>query len=482
MRNSISTVLDVTKRYCGKQENGLLINPEPFASKIPNSVYLCAKLITMKNLVEELKWRGLYHDSMPGTEEQLLKEVTTAYIGFDPTADSLHIGSMVQIILLLHLKNFGHKPIALVGGATGMIGDPSGKSDERNLLTEEQLAKNVAGIKSVLSRFLDFNSTEANAPIMVNNYDWMKSFSFIDFAREVGKRITVNYMMAKDSVKKRLSGEAGDGMSFTEFTYQLIQGYDFYHLHKHYNCVLQMGGSDQWGNITTGTELVRRMNPNPETSGAKAFALTTPLITKADGSKFGKSEGGNIWLDADKTSVYKFYQFWLNTSDEDSEKYIKIFTFLDKDIIDALIAEHKEAAHLRVLQRRLAEEVTILVHGKAELDKAIQASNILFGNATADDLKTLDEATFLEVFDGVPQAEISRDVISEGINIVDVLNEKSGFLKSNGEARRALAENSISVNKEKVTEEFQLTSKDLINNQFVLLQRGKKNYFVIRVK
>jgi tyrosyl-tRNA synthetase len=435
----------------------------------------------MKNLVEELKWRGLYHDSMPGTEEQLLKEVTTAYIGFDPTADSLHIGSMVQIILLLHLKNFGHKPIALVGGATGMIGDPSGKSDERNLLTEEQLAKNVEGIKSVLSRFLDFSSTEVNAPIMVNNYDWMKSFSFIDFAREVGKRITVNYMMAKDSVKKRLSGEAGDGMSFTEFTYQLIQGYDFYHLHKHYNCVLQMGGSDQWGNITTGTELVRRMNPNPETSGAKAFALTTPLITKADGSKFGKSEGGNIWLDADKTSVYKFYQFWLNTSDEDSEKYIKIFTFLDKDIIDVLIAEHKEAAHLRVLQRRLAQEVTILVHGKAELDKAIQASNILFGNATADDLKTLDEATFLEVFDGVPQAEISIDVISEGINIVDVLNEKSGFLKSNGEARRALAENSISVNKEKVTEEFQLTSKDLINNQFVLLQRGKKNYFVIRV-
>ena len=482
MLNSNSTAFGGTKRYCGKQENGLLINPEPFASKIPNSVYLCAKLITMKNLVEELKWRGLYHDSMPGTEEQLLKEVTTAYIGFDPTADSLHIGSMVQIILLLHLKNFGHKPIALVGGATGMIGDPSGKSDERNLLTEEQLAKNVAGIKSVLSRFLDFNSTEANAPIMVNNYDWMKSFSFIDFAREVGKRITVNYMMAKDSVKKRLSGEAGDGMSFTEFTYQLIQGYDFYHLHKHYNCVLQMGGSDQWGNITTGTELVRRMNPNPETSGAKAFALTTPLITKADGSKFGKSEGGNIWLDADKTSVYKFYQFWLNTSDEDSEKYIKIFTFLDKEIIDALIAEHKEAAHLRVLQRRLAEEVTILVHGKAELDKAIQASNILFGNATADDLKTLDEATFLEVFDGVPQAEISRDVISEGINIVDVLNEKSGFLKSNGEARRALAENSISVNKEKVTEEFQLTSKDLINNQFVLLQRGKKNYFVIRVK
>jgi tyrosyl-tRNA synthetase len=432
----------------------------------------------MKNLVEELKWRGLYHDSMPGTEEQLLKEATTAYIGFDPTADSLHIGSMVQIILLLHLKNFGHKPIALVGGATGMIGDPSGKSDERNLLNEEQLAKNVAGIKSVLSRFLDFNQTGPNAPVMVNNYDWMKDFSFINFARDVGKRITVNYMMAKDSVKKRLSGEAGDGMSFTEFTYQLIQGYDFYHLHKHYNCVLQMGGSDQWGNITTGTELVRRMNPNTE---AKAFALTTPLITKADGSKFGKSEGGNIWLDADKTSVYKFYQFWLNTSDEDSEKYSKIFTFLDKEVIDALIAEHKEAPHLRVLQRKLAEEVTILVHGKDELDKAIQASNILFGNATSDDLKQLDEVTFLEVFDGVPQAEISKKDIETGIDIVDVLNEKSGFLKSNGEARRALAENSISVNKEKVTEEFQLTSKDLINQQFVLLQRGKKNYFVIRV-
>jgi tyrosyl-tRNA synthetase len=431
----------------------------------------------MRNLVEELKWRGLYHDSMPGTEEQLINEVTTAYIGFDPTADSLHIGSMVQIILLLHLKNFGHKPIALVGGATGMIGDPSGKSDERNLLTEEQLAKNVAGIKSVLSQFLDFNETGANAPIMVNNYDWMKSFSFIDFSREVGKRITVNYMMAKESVKKRLTGD-GEGMSFTEFTYQLIQGYDFYHLHKHYNCVLQMGGSDQWGNITTGTELVRRMNPNTE---AKAFALTTPLITKADGSKFGKSEGGNIWLDANKTSVYKFYQFWLNTSDEDSEKYIKIFTFLDKNVIDTLIAEHKEAAHLRVLQRRLAEEVTLLVHGKTELEKAIQASNILFGNATADDLKTLDEATFLEVFDGVPQAEIARTDVEAGINIVDVLNEKSGFLKSNGEARRALAENSISVNKEKVTEEFLLTSQDLINNQFVLLQRGKKNYFVIRV-
>ena len=432
----------------------------------------------MKNLVEELKWRGLYHDSMPGTEEQLLKEATTAYIGFDPTADSLHIGSMVQIILLVHLKNFGHQPIALVGGATGMIGDPSGKSDERNLLNEEQLAKNVTGIKSVLSRFLDFNSTDAQAPIMVNNYDWMKTFSFIDFAREVGKRITVNYMMAKDSVKKRLTGEAGDGMSFTEFTYQLIQGYDFYHLHKHYNCILQMGGSDQWGNITTGTELVRRMNPNLE---SKAFALTTPLITKSDGSKFGKSEGGNIWLDADKTSVYKFYQFWLNTSDEDAEKYIKIFTFLEKEVIDALIVEHKTAPHLRVLQRKLAEVITIFVHGQAELDKAIQASNILFGNSTADDLKGLDSDTFLEIFDGVPQAQIAKADLENGIDIVEVLNEKSGFLKSNGEARRALAENSIAVNKEKVAEDFKLTNADLINNQFVLLQRGKKNYFVLRV-
>jgi tyrosyl-tRNA synthetase len=432
----------------------------------------------MKNLVEELKWRGLYHDSMPGTEDQLLKEATTAYIGFDPTADSLHIGSMVQIILLIHLNNFGHRPIALVGGATGMIGDPSGKSDERNLLNEEALAQNVAGIKRVLSRFLDFNSTEKNAPIMVNNYDWMKEFSFIEFAREVGKRITVNYMMAKDSVKKRLSGEVGEGMSFTEFTYQLIQGYDFYHLHKNYNCVLQMGGSDQWGNITTGTELVRRMNPNTE---AKAFALTTPLITKADGSKFGKSEGGNVWLDADKTSVYKFYQFWLNTTDEDAEKYIKIFTFLDKDTIDSLIEEHKQAMHLRVLQRKLTEEITILVHGQAELDKAIKASNILFGNSTSEDLKELDETTFLEIFDGVPQAEISRTDIDAGINIVDVLNEKSGFLKSNGEARRALAENSIAVNKEKVTESFSVTSKELINNQFILLQRGKKNYFVLRI-
>ncbi|NHM06700.1 tyrosine--tRNA ligase [Flavobacterium sp. CYK-4] len=430
----------------------------------------------MKNIVAELQWRGLVHDMMPGTEEQLLKEMTTTYIGFDPTSDSLHIGSLVPIILLVHLGRFGHKPIALVGGATGMIGDPSGKSDERNLLDETTLNHNVEGIKRVLSRFIDFNSTAENAPVLVNNYDWMKNYSFIDFAREVGKRITVNYMMAKDSVKKRLSGE-GEGMSFTEFTYQLIQGYDFYHLHKHYNCLLQMGGSDQWGNITTGTELVRRMNPE----GAKAFAMTCPLITKADGSKFGKSEGGNIWLDADKTSVYKFYQFWLNTTDVDAEKYIKIFTFLDEATINQLIEEHQAAPHLRVLQRRLAEEVTTFVHSKTELDKAIQASNILFGNASADDLKQLDESTFLEVFDGVPQAKIARTDLENGMDIVLVLNEKSGFLKSNGEARRALQENSISVNKEKVGEGFTLTKNDLINNQFVLLQRGKKNYFVLRV-
>ena len=430
----------------------------------------------MKNLVEELKWRGLFHDMMPGTEEQLTKESTTAYIGFDPTADSLHIGSMVQIILLVHLKNFGHKPIALIGGATGMIGDPSGKSDERNLLDEATLNKNVAGIKAVLSSFLDFNTTDTNAPILVNNYDWMKDFAFIDFARDIGKRITVNYMMSKDSVKKRL-GADGEGMSFTEFTYQLIQGYDFQYLYKNYHCLLQMGGSDQWGNITTGTELVRRMNGE----GAKAFALTTPLITKADGSKFGKSEGGNVWLTADKTSVYKFYQFWLNTTDADAEKYIKIFTFLDRNTIDDLIEEHKTAPHLRVLQRKLAEEITILVHGTEELEKAIKASNILFGNSTANDLKSLDAATFLEIFEGVPQAEILKTDLETGINIVDVLNEKSGFFKSNGEARRALSANSISVNKEKVTEEFILSSSDMINNQFVLLQSGKKNYFVLRV-
>lgn len=433
----------------------------------------------MKNLVEELRWRGLFHDMMPGTEEQLLKESTTAYIGFDPTADSLHIGSMVQIILLVHLKNFGHRPIALVGGATGMIGDPSGKSDERNLLDEATLNKNVEGIKRVLSRFLDFNSTDENAPILVNNYDWMKDFSFIDFARDVGKRITVNYMMAKDSVKKRFSGE-GEGMSFTEFTYQLIQGYDFYHLHKHYGCKLQMGGSDQWGNITTGTELVRRLNVNTDDEGAKAFALTTPLITKADGSKFGKSEGGNVWLTADKTSPYKFYQFWFNSSDEDAEKYIKIFTFLDKATIEELIEKHRQEPHLRLLQKKLAEEITVFVHSREEFEKAVKASSILFGNSTSEDLKGLDSKTFLDVFDGITQAEISKEELKNGISIVDALAGKSGFMSSNGEARRALKENSISVNREKVTEEFSLSTHDLINDEFVLLQRGKKTYFILR--
>ena len=429
----------------------------------------------IKNLVEELRWRGLVHNIIEGTEEQLLKEPTTAYIGFDPTSDSLHIGSLVPIILLVHLKNFGHQPIALVGGATGMIGDPSGKSDERNLLTEEILNKNVAGIKRVLSRFLDFDATEKNAPVLVNNYDWMKNFSFIDFARDVGKRITVNYMMAKDSVKKRFAAD-GAGMSFTEFTYQLIQGYDFYHLYKNYNCLLQMGGSDQWGNITTGTELVRRMSEGEET---KAFALTCPLITKADGSKFGKSEGGNIWLDADKTSVYKFYQFWLNTDDGDAEKYIKIFTFLDKNTIDELIKEHHQAPHQRTLQKRLAEEVTTFVHSKEELQKAIIASNILFGKSTADEFKQLDSNTFLEAFEGVPQAEIPMSDLENGINIVEALNTKSGFFKSNKEARRALEANSISINREKVQDGFILTTTDLINNKFVLLQSGKKNYFVL---
>jgi len=434
----------------------------------------------MKNLVEELRWRGLFHDMMPGTEEQLLKEATTAYIGFDPTADSLHIGSLVQIILLMHLRKSGHKAIALVGGATGMIGDPSGKSNERNLLDEATLNHNVEGIKRVLSRFLDFEAKDNNAPILVNNYDWMKDFSFIDFARDIGKRITVNYMMSKDSVKKRLSGEEGaEGMSFTEFTYQLIQGYDFYHLNKNYNCMLQMGGSDQWGNITTGTELVRRMNVGNDDK-AKAYALTTPLITKADGSKFGKSEGGNVWLDADKTSVYKFYQFWLNATDVDAEKYIKIFTFLDKATIEQLIATHQEAPHLRVLQKRLAEEITVMVHSKEDLENAIAASNAFF-SPSMNDLKKLDEKTFLEVFDGVPQAEISKEALNEGLDMIAALSAKTNFLASNSDARRELKQNAISLNKEKVAEDYKITSADLINNQFLLLQKGKKNYYVIKI-
>ena len=431
-------------------------------------------------LVEELRWRGMVHDIMPGTEEQLDKEMTTAYIGFDPTSDSLHIGSLVPIILLVHLKKAGHKPIALVGGATGMIGDPSGKSDERNLLDEATLNHNVAGIKSVLSRFLDFNSTEKNAPVLVNNYDWMKNFSFIDFARDVGKRITVNYMMAKDSVKKRFSGEEGSvGMSFTEFTYQLIQGYDFYHLHKTMGCKLQMGGSDQWGNITTGTELVRRMNVGDDT--AKAYAMTCPLITKADGSKFGKSEGGNVWLDADKTSVYKFYQFWLNTTDEDAEKYIKIFTFLDKDTIDTLIAEHKENPGFRALQKKLAEEVTTFVHSKEEYENAVKASQILFSKDFKNDIKQLNESLFLDVFEGVPQAEVSKDKIDAGLDMIAALSAETNFLASNGEARRALKENSVAVNKDKVAEDYTITTEDLINDKYVVINRGKKKTFIIKV-
>lgn len=432
----------------------------------------------MKNLVAELQWRGLVHDIMPGTEEQLLKEPTSAYIGFDPTSDSLHIGSLVPIIILMHLRRFGHKPYALVGGATGMIGDPSGKSNERNLLDETTLAKNVEGIKSVLSRFLDFDATDAQAPVLVNNYDWMKDFSFINFARDVGKRITVNYMMSKDSVKKRLSGEAGEGMSFTEFTYQLIQGYDFYHLYKNHNCLLQMGGSDQWGNITTGTELIRRMSVDTENEG-KAYAMTCPLITKADGSKFGKSEKGNIWLDGDKTSAYEFYQFWFNTTDVDAEKYIKIFTFLEKEEIDSLIAQHQEAPHLRLLQKKLAEELTVMIHGKEEHEKAVFASEAFF-KPTIDDLKQLDLKTLKDVFESLAQAEVTLAEIEAGYPIVDAF-VKTGFLTSGNETRRALKENAVSVNKAKVKEDYILTSEDLINGKYILLQKGKKNYYILEV-
>ena len=429
----------------------------------------------IKNFVEELTWRGMIHTVMPGAEEHLMESMRSAYVGFDPTADSLHIGNLVPIMLLAHFQRCGHKPVALVGGATGMIGDPSGKSNERNLLDEKTLRHNQDAIKGQLAHFLDFESNEANAAELVNNYDWMKDFSFLEFIRDVGKHITVNYMMAKDSVKNRISSDASEGMSFTEFTYQMVQGYDFLHLYRESDCSIQMGGSDQWGNITTGTELIRRV------AGGKGFAITCPLITKSDGSKFGKSEGGNVWLDANRTSPYKFYQYWLNSSDEDAEKYIKIFTFLNEDEINGLISEHKEAPHLRVLQKRLAEEITVMVHSKDDLDNAIKASNILFGKSTSEDLKALDEQTFLDVFDGVPQTQIAKSEIENGLDIIAALAEKGGFLKSNGEARRALKENSISVNKEKVNADYSITSKDLINNKFVLLQRGKKNYFVLQI-
>ncbi|GAA4804539.1 tyrosine--tRNA ligase [Litoribaculum gwangyangense] len=429
----------------------------------------------IKNFVEELTWRGMIHTVMPGAEEHLMEGMRSAYVGFDPTADSLHIGNLVPIMLLAHYQRCGHKPVALVGGATGMIGDPSGKSSERNLLDENTLRHNQEAIKKQLAHFLDFESHAENAAILVNNYDWMKSFSFLEFIRDVGKHITVNYMMAKDSVKNRISSDSSEGMSFTEFTYQLVQGYDFLHLYKEKDCTIQMGGSDQWGNITTGTELIRRIE------SGKGYAITCPLITKSDGSKFGKSEGGNVWLDANRTSPYKFYQYWLNSSDEDAEKYIKIFTFLNQDDIFALVNEHHEAPHLRVLQKRLAEEITMMVHSKEDLDNAIKASTILFGNSTSEDLKQLNEQTFLDVFDGVPQTQIHKSDIDNGLDIIAALAEKGGFLKSNGEARRALKENSISVNKEKVNEDYKIESKDLINNKFVLLQRGKKNYFVLQI-
>lgn len=417
----------------------------------------------------------MIHDVMPDTETHLNEAMRTAYVGFDPTADSLHIGNLVPIMLLAFFQRCGHKPIALVGGATGMIGDPSGKSSERNLLDEPTLRHNQECVKNQLAQFLDFSSGAENQAELLNNYDWMKEFSFLGFIRDVGKHITVNYMMAKDSVKNRLSGDAAEGMSFTEFTYQLVQGYDFLHLYQKYGCTLQMGGSDQWGNITTGTELIRRIG------NGKGYALTCPLITKSDGSKFGKSEGGNIWLSPNRTSPYKFYQYWLNSSDEDAEKYIKIFTFLDKETIDRLIAEHKEAPHLRILQKRLAQEVTTTIHSEVDYENAVKASEILFGKSTAEDLKLLDEKTFLEVFEGVPQGELSRNLLEDGIDIVALLVEHTGFLKSNGEARRALKENSISVNRDRVEEGCLLSRSDLINNQFILLQRGKKNYFVVKV-
>lgn len=427
-----------------------------------------------KNFVEELTWRGMLHDVMPGTEEHLKEGMRGAYVGIDPTADSLHIGHLVSVMMLRHFQLCGHKPFALIGGATGMIGDPSGKSAERNLLDEKTLRHNQQSIKNQLSKFLEFGKEEENAAVMVNNYDWMKNFSFLEFIRDVGKHITVNYMMAKDSVKKRLSSDAAEGMSFTEFTYQLVQGYDFLHLFREKDCTLQMGGSDQWGNITTGTEMIRRV------AGGKGYALTCPLITKADGTKFGKTEGGNVWLDPKRTSPYKFYQYWLNTSDVDAEKYIKIFTLLSKAEIEKIVEEHKEAPHLRALQKTLAEEITVMVHSKEDYENAVKASEVLFGKSTADDLKSLDEATFLDVFEGVPQAEIAKTEIENGLDMIGALSAKTNFLQSNGEARRALKENSVSVNKEKVKEDYTITSNDLINDKYVIINKGKKNTYIIR--
>lgn len=429
------------------------------------------------NFIEELKWRGMIHNVMPGTEEQLQKEMTTGYLGIDPTADSLHIGHLVGVMMLRHLQRAGHKPIALIGGATGMIGDPSMKSQERKLLDEETLRHNQEAIKKQLSHFLDFDSDAPNAAELVNNYDWMKPFSFIDFIRNVGKLITVNYMMAKDSVKKRLSGTSGEGMSFTEFSYQLIQGYDFAYLYKNKNCKLQMGGSDQWGNITTGTELIRRMY------GGEAYALTCPLITKADGGKFGKTESGNVWLDPRYTSPYKFYQFWLNVSDVDAEKYIKIFTMLDREEIESLIGQQKEAPHLRPLQKRLAREITVLVHGETEYEKAVEASNILFGNATADALRNLDEATLLDVFAGVPTYEVSRDELHNGIKAVDLTTEKAAIFPSKSEMRKLTQGGGVMINKEKLSTFDQLIDDSyLLAGKYLIVQKGKKNYYLVIAK
>lgn len=429
------------------------------------------------DFIEELKWRGMIHDMMPGTEEQLKKEMTTAYVGIDPTADSLHIGHLVGVMMLKHFQRCGHRPLALVGGATGMIGDPSGKSQERNLLDEKTLRHNQEAIKAQLSRFLDFDSDAPNAAELVNNYDWMKEFSFLDFIRDVGKHITVNYMMAKDSVKKRLSSESSVGMSFTEFTYQLVQGYDFLYLNQTKNCKLQMGGSDQWGNITTGTELIRRK------SGGEAFALTCPLITKADGGKFGKTESGNVWLDRNYTSPYKFYQFWLNVSDADAEKYIKIFTFLTKEEVEALIAEHQQAPHLRALQKKLAEEITVMVHSREDYDAAVEASNILFGNATSEALKKLDEETLLSVFDGVPQFEVPKADIADGLKAIELFTDKAAIFPSKGEMRKLVAGGGVSVNKEKLADQDKLIDESmLLNGKYLLVQRGKKNYYLVIFK
>ena len=428
------------------------------------------------NFVEELTWRGMIHSMMPGTAEQLEKEMTTAYLGIDPTADSLHIGHLVGVMMLRHFQRCGHKPLALVGGATGMIGDPSGKSAERNLLDEATLRHNQECIKKQLSKFLDFDSDAPNAAEMVNNYDWMKDFSFLAFIRDIGKHITVNYMMAKDSVKKRLSAESSVGMSFTEFTYQLVQGFDFYHLFETKNCKLQLGGSDQWGNITTGTELIRRK------LGGEAYALTCPLITKADGGKFGKTESGNVWLDRRYTSPYKFYQFWLNVSDADAEKYIKIFTFIPKEEVEALVAEHAAAPHLRVLQKRLAKEITIMVHSEQDYEMAVEASSILFGNATSDSLKKLDEETLLAVFDGVPTFEVSREEVL-GKKLMDVLTENAAVFASKGEMRKLIQNGGFAVNKEKVSDlELSLEAELLLNEKYLLVQKGKKNYYLLILK